>query len=112
MPETGRDFLQAEAERLLRELDNINTPHVRRSAIGERFYLISGIRPGVGLKLNGLPDIAWCHVPGGKITLKDQHNNDSGPLTLQSFYIAKYPISFTQFQAFLDAPDGFEGDKW
>ena len=27
-------------------------------------------RPGVGLRPDGLPDVAWCKVPGGKITLE------------------------------------------
>jgi formylglycine-generating enzyme required for sulfatase activity len=104
-----RDFLRPESERLLAELENIDTPHARRSAIGERLCMIGDPRPGVGLRPDGLPDIAWSYVSGGKIMLEDMAKS---AFTVQPFYIAKYPVTFAQFQVFLDDPDGFERDEW
>lgn len=99
-------FCEPEADRLLRELDNIKTPHARRSAVGERLCAIGDPRPGVGLREDGLPDIVWCEVLGGKIEIERQ------TFTVQPFYIAKYQITLVQFQAFLDDPDGWDQDEW
>jgi formylglycine-generating enzyme required for sulfatase activity len=112
-----REFIRPEAERLLAELDNIDTTHARRSDIGERLCAIGDPRPGVGLRPDGLPDIVWCYVDepedrrGKKIEFID-HKGKLGDFEIKPFYIAKYPITFVQFQAFLDDPDGFGCDKW
>ncbi len=106
LTEIERDFIRPESERLLRELDDIGTPHARRSFIGEHLCKIGDPRAGVGLRPDGLPDIAWCEVPGGKIEIKEQI------FTVQPFYIAKYPITYMQFQVFLDDPDGFACNEW
>ncbi len=90
-------FLIPEATRLLRELENVYTPHTRRSWIGERLSDIGDPRPGVGLRHDGLPDISWCEVPGGEITLK----GNAGTFRVEPFYIARYTITCIQFQAFL-----------
>jgi formylglycine-generating enzyme required for sulfatase activity len=72
-------------------------------------------RKGVGVrKKDGLPDIAWVEVPkfqresgeGGWI-YQDGH---AGPL--ERFWIAKYPITYAQFEAFLLASDGFRDPRW
>jgi hypothetical protein len=52
------------------ELDDPSTSHERRAAIGVRLSLLGDPRPGVGLRADDLPDIAWCEVPGGEITLE------------------------------------------
>jgi formylglycine-generating enzyme required for sulfatase activity len=59
----------------------------------------------VGVK-DGLPDIEWCDIPAGEYRYQD------GKVTLAAYRIAKYPITFMQFQAFLDAVDGFKSDAW
>jgi hypothetical protein len=65
-------------------------------------------RPGVGLKVDGLPDIVWCEVPGGEITLE----HGAGTFRVEPFYIAKYPITWIQYRAFLDAADGYRNNVW
>ncbi|MCL4880422.1 MAG: SUMF1/EgtB/PvdO family nonheme iron enzyme [Anaerolineae bacterium] len=50
----------------------------------------------------------WCEVPAGKFLYSD----DKKPLELPSFYIAKYPITYAQFQIFIDAKDGFRESRW
>ena len=54
-------------------------------------------RPGVGLNEQGRPDIEWLPV--------------ADPET-PSFYIAKYPVTQAQFQAFIDAEDGYADPRW
>jgi formylglycine-generating enzyme required for sulfatase activity len=50
---------------------------------------------------------AWCEVPAGEfIYQKDQR------LTLPAFQIAKYPVTYSQFQTFIDAKDGFKDPRW
>jgi hypothetical protein len=78
-------FLEPEAQRLLRELEDVNTSHQRRSTIGERLSLIGDPRPGTGLSPGGLPDIQWQFCP------------DKTP-----FYIARFPITYIQYQCYLD----------
>ncbi|MBZ0305494.1 MAG: SUMF1/EgtB/PvdO family nonheme iron enzyme [Anaerolineae bacterium] len=99
-------FLEPEAERLLRELENIKTSHPRRSAIGERVSVIGDPRSGVGLSPHGLPEINWCYVEGGDLTIEQEQ------FKVKPFYIARYLITYIQFQAFLDDPEGFAHDAW
>ncbi len=54
-------------------------------------------RPGVGLTANGLPDIDWLPV------------EESGK---PEFYIARYPVTQQQFQAFIDAEAGYANPDW
>ncbi|MBC6936737.1 MAG: DUF4062 domain-containing protein [Chloroflexi bacterium] len=79
--------------------------------------LLGDPRPGVGVVLLSspsgevpgvrLPDIAWCEIPAGEFIYQDNER-----VKLPTYYIARYPITYAQFQAFLDAPDGFEDDRW
>ncbi len=68
----------------------------------------NSLPPGIGLRPDGLPDIVWCEVPGGTIELED----GAGTFEVEPFYIAKYPITYIQFQAFIDDPDGFHDHNW
>ncbi len=97
-----------------------------RALAGRHLAQLGDPRPGVGLvsperrpladneirlwgdqpEHIGLPDMVWVKVSGGNIKLKD------GIFAVQPFYIAKYPVTYTQFQAFLDAPDGFTNPRW
>ncbi len=75
-------------------------------------------RPGVGLRADGLPDITWCYVPDeGKVTIGGDEAAYS-PLPQQEvsiapFYMATYPITYKQFQAFIDAgQEGYFNKQW
>ncbi len=65
-------------------------------------------RPGVGLRSDGLPDIDWVDIP------------DDGEWTYQAgthrgvpaFRISRYPVTYAQFQAFVEAEDGFSNPRW
>lgn len=95
-----RRFLNPEREFLLQELSNPTTGHQRRATIGDRLAELGDTRPGVGLDQDGLPEILWCRVdpPPGQ--------------ALPPFRIARYPLTWMQYQAFLEAPDGFSHYRW
>jgi formylglycine-generating enzyme required for sulfatase activity len=75
-------------------------------------------RLGVGLRLDGLPDIAWRyvdvppHLRGVKAPFKNERGQVYGEFALEPFYIATYPVTYKQFQAFTDAAHGFGNDGW
>ena len=107
LAEPLKSYVEPEQTRLLREIDAIATTHRRRHQIGERLASIGDPRSGVGVDAHGLPQIDWLPVqPGGEITIEGQ------AFTVAPFYVAKYLITYAQFQTFLTAPDGFEIDRW
>jgi hypothetical protein len=111
-PELGeveRKFLGLTAgDDLLAELEDPATRHHRRAYIGDRLAKSGDTRPGVGLREDGLPDIAWCDVPGGEVRLEGVAETfKTGP-----FRISKYPITWAQYSSFLRADDGGENRRW
>ena len=55
----------------------------------------------------GLPDMVWLKVEGGNITIGREK------FFVQPFHIAKYPVTHTQFQAFIDdVGEGFTNPHW
>jgi hypothetical protein len=100
------DFLTPEADRLLAELLDSDTDHPRREAIGMRLCEIGDPRPGVGL-IDGVPDILWREIPGGEVEI-EKH----GRFQVEPFHIATYPVTYAQYQAFLEAQDGYGSKAW
>lgn len=101
------DFIEPEQNRLLREIDEINTNHRRRRWIGERLANIGDPRSGIGLNEHGIPQVSWEPVPNGGIVEFQEQSFATRP-----FYISKYMITHLQFQAFIDATDGMQNHKW
>ncbi|MEM9387860.1 MAG: SUMF1/EgtB/PvdO family nonheme iron enzyme [Pseudomonadota bacterium] len=64
-------------------------------------------RAGTGLDARGLPDIGWVEVPSGSYLYGDKRE----PRELETFWLARYPVTNAQFQAFIDAR-GYEEDRW
>ncbi|NWJ98846.1 MAG: SUMF1/EgtB/PvdO family nonheme iron enzyme, partial [Chloroflexi bacterium] len=96
-----------EQERLFLELKDLATSHKRRRDIGKRLSEIGDPRRGIGLDQNGLPDIEWLPVfPGGQVKIKDED------FKVAPFYIARYPITYAQYDAFVNAKDGFNNPEW
>lgn len=58
--------------------------------------------------MRALPDIAWCDVPAG--TFKYGEKNEPREIAYD-FKIAKYPVTFIQFQTFLDSGD-YDAERW
>ncbi len=107
LSETEQAFTEPEQNRLLREIAVITTDHKRRRWIGERLATIGDPRSDIGLDERGLPQIAWLPVtPGGEIEIQEQR------FTVKPFYVAQYLTTYSQFQAFAEASDGFADERW
>ncbi|MBZ0295950.1 MAG: SUMF1/EgtB/PvdO family nonheme iron enzyme, partial [Anaerolineae bacterium] len=63
----------------------------------------AGIAVRSGLKL---PDIDWVLIPDGVFIYQKGETQ-----TLSAFEIARYPITYVQFQCFVDAPD-LNDERW
>jgi len=74
-------------------------------------------RRGVGLRPDGLPDINWVEIPevgpqGRRTFLYNDGKREREHPGLPRFWIARFPITYAQFQAFVDAPDGYRDRMW
>lgn len=109
------EFMMPEQDRLLAQIDNPAVVHYQRAQIGERLSMIGDMRAGVGLREDGLPDIVWCEVAGGTVALIARQAS-VGPqdriFSAPSFKMAKYPITYQQYRAFIDDPAGFADPLW
>ncbi len=102
-----REFVRPERQRLCDALENPALSHQERERIGYRLAEIGDRRDGVGTK-KGLPDIVWCDVPGGTVELE----RAVGTFDVQPFRIAKYPVTYAQYRAFVESGDGYRNDQW
>jgi hypothetical protein len=114
--ESGAEI--ADRDGLLRELHAAWLPRLTdlerdpqpeaRAAVGRALGRL-GIddRKGVGLTVEGLPDIDWVEIRGSDFIYQDRERRRNEP-----FRIARYPVTNAQFQAFLDAEDGYWNDRW
>ncbi len=102
-----KDLPLEQRKRLLNALDNIQP------------------RKGVGLILTGkdkgLPDVDWVTIPAGPFIYGDDDKTgyssfappaDRQELALPTYQMSRYPITYMQFQAFIDATDGWADDRW
>jgi formylglycine-generating enzyme required for sulfatase activity len=82
-------------------------PLTRARRFDELGLRAADTRPGVGLR-DGMPDLLWRSVPAGRFLM------GGDPLALNawpgqlidltsSFFMAAYPVTVAQFQAFIDA---------
>lgn len=108
LPEHRKAFVRLEAERLVEEATAPQTTHYRRAEIGDRLEQIGDVRTGVGVSPTGVPDIVWCEIPAGRITLEDK----AGRFDVDQFLISKYPVTYRQFLAFVDDSEGFTHKRW
>ena len=70
-------------------------------------------RRGVGLRPDGLPAIDWVEVPeldaqGRREFIYQEDERRVEP----TFWMARYPVTYAQFQAFVDAEDGYGDAHW
>lgn len=87
------------------ELENPNLTHQQRLEIGMSIA-DDDPREGVGLREDSQPDYSWCFVEGGQVEIENDH------FQVADFYIAKYPVTHSQFQGFVDADDGYHNAVW
>jgi len=97
---------------LVRLLATGHLPAVARAEAGDALAKLGDPRPGVGLRPDGLPDIAWCEVPEGPFLMGSldadaMAYSDEKPqfsYCLPSNYaISQYPVTVAQFAAFAEA---------
>ncbi|MDX2029106.1 MAG: SUMF1/EgtB/PvdO family nonheme iron enzyme [Blastocatellia bacterium] len=113
LPEATAERLRAKWIPRLADLSRDRNPKAR-AAIGCAVGTIGGdSRKGVGIIRNSrgiaLPDIDWVEIPGGEFQYGD---NPPEKLTLPTFHIARYPVTYAQYQTFLDDPAGFADARW
>ena len=83
--------------------------HEARASSGVRLALLGDRRRGVGLRPDGLPDIDWCPIEGGEVTVEVRSDPDDPnseivetvTRAVPAFKLARYPVTIAQFQAFL-----------
>jgi hypothetical protein len=98
-------------QRLLEELKDRNAAHTRRAEIGDFLAVLGDPRPGVGVRADGAPNLDahyWVPVPGGQIALEAA----KGTFTAEPCYIARYPVTYRQYRAFVEADDGYRSERW
>ena len=97
----------ATLQKLIDRLDNPSTEPEERLSIGDELAKLGDPRPGVGLDENGLPDIDWVEIPGGEFL----YGKEKESRKINAFNISRYPITNTQYQAFINE-GGYEDDRW
>ena len=93
-----KEFATLKQDRLLDELKDTAVSFARRMMIGIELDELSDKRPGVNV-IGESPDIEWGFVPKGEVEWKNEYKA-SQVYTVQSFWIAKYPITYAQFALF------------
>jgi formylglycine-generating enzyme required for sulfatase activity len=84
---------------------------IDRVLAGRSLAVLGDPRPGVGLRADGLPDIDWVLIPDdGEFVYGE--GNSQRTLQLPAYKISRYPITYAQFQTFVNAPDGFHNLHW
>jgi formylglycine-generating enzyme required for sulfatase activity len=62
-----------------------------------------------------LPDIDWAMISPSHFVMGSKSEPHNLPRVVQVpylYYVSRYPITYAQFQTFLDAPDGFNDSRW
>ncbi len=96
-------------------------PAVERVAAGVLLAQLGDPRPGVGLRADGLPDVAWIEIPAGPFLMgssdEDEEAFDSEKPQHQiempeAYRISRYPVTQTQYGAFVQAGGYRERRYW
>lgn len=106
-------------------------PAPERVDCGHCLGILGDTRPGTALSAAQLPDLLMCRIPAGRAILgtpADEATQVSSQswargwgfgrespaceVELPEFAISKYPITITQFGAFLEARDGYDTEEW
>jgi len=93
---------------LIKQLDQDSLSHEQRALIGRKLAEFGDSRPGVGLREDGLPDIEWVDIPGGQVKLEWAEM----PFKVKAFRMARYLVTNMQFEAFINAEDGYRNKEW
>jgi formylglycine-generating enzyme required for sulfatase activity len=120
-PKSGQAYLKRLKPRLLQILREEPLGPVERAEAGKALGKLGDPRPGVGLREDGLPDIAWCRVPAGPFLMgssdeDERSDSDEKPQHEQviavPYAISRYPITNAQYAVFVQAGGYTEGCYW
>ena len=67
------------------------------------------MQPAKKPKIQLLPDIDWVEIPAGEFIYGEDKAQQT--LSLETFYMARYPVTNIQYQTFIDA-GGYADDRW
>jgi hypothetical protein len=98
----------APQDKLIARLEDASLSHKDRLKIGLYLAALGDPRPCVGLTRDWLPDIQWIEIPKGEVKLEKVHH----VFTVKPFRMARYPVTNAQFDAFLNAQDGYDNGEW
>jgi formylglycine-generating enzyme required for sulfatase activity len=82
--------------------------HQARALLGDRLAALGDRRLGVALREDGLPDIDWCLIEGGTVTIEMEKKEITQ--NVMPFSMARYPVTIDQFRAFLE--ECYRDGRW
>ncbi|MBI9045569.1 MAG: SUMF1/EgtB/PvdO family nonheme iron enzyme [Anaerolineaceae bacterium] len=100
-------FENKPVETLITQLDHPELTHAHRDWIGDQLNTLGDPRSGICFSDNNLPEISWVAIPQGCVEVER-----AGDFDVDACYLAKYPITFKQFQAFCNDPKGYFNPAW
>ena len=107
LDDTGKEQVLPEARQQLAALVSSGPLDIiERAAAGRTLATLGDPRPGVGVK-NSLPDIDWARIRDG-----DSISHEVAQRFESTFYMARYPVTYAQYQTFVEATDGFKKYRW
>ena len=84
-----------------------------RALAGQVLALLGDDRRGVGLGLDGLPELEWVEIPAGVFWMGGEQRGEGKPrheAKVERFWISLYPVTHLQYQAFEE--DGGHTERW
>lgn len=105
---------------LVRVLEEGSLPAVERVGAGRTLAKLGDPRRGVGLRTDGVPDIAWREVPAGTFLMGSSDEDelayeDEKPQHIYAmerpYAISRYLVTNAQFAAFVDA-GGYQCERY
>lgn len=103
--ENRLDLNHARAEVLRRPISGTRAAPRARLMLSADFE--ERVGEGLGLIENDIPNIKWCDVPAGEFVFGDEEIAD-----LPDFWIARFPITNSQFAPFVDAGAHLRAKYW
>ncbi len=105
---------------LVEGLPNADVPAEWRGRAGRALATLGDLRPGVGLREDGLPDLCWVKIPGTAAVRKSNRfpsfkglklGESTKRLEIADFELAVYPLTMAQFRPFVER-GGYQKDRY
>jgi formylglycine-generating enzyme required for sulfatase activity/energy-coupling factor transporter ATP-binding protein EcfA2 len=115
------DLLRGRLVTLITGKEHPGSPQ-QRLAAGKALSRLGDPRPGVGVRPDGpstssgqrLPDLDWVEIPEVDAQGRREflYGEEGERRTESTFWMARYPVTYAQFQTFVDAEDGLHDPRW